>query len=315
MRRVLVAALIVSSILAAGAARAQTRADLEKARAAYLARNYVEAEERLRALVDPKTGFKERALLSQARMNLAAVLLAQGKKDAAADVMEKLILEDPAFEPDPLGFPGDVINTFIDVRANLQDRIKLAAQEAARREEERKKRAEAERAARAKYQHDLEVQASTERITVRNQRLVAFIPFGAGQFQNRQRWLGWIFLGTESALTIATAVTLPMYAYARSHAVEESSSGDVDGKAQQYADRADSIRLVNLGLVGALAAVAVAGIAQANIAFVDEVNETKKRDLPKLDVPAVSVAPVIAPLGPREGAPTGAFVGVGGTLF
>lgn len=311
MRRALFAALLVASIGVAGVARAQTRADLEKARAAYLARNYAEAEERLRALVDPKTGFKERALLSQARMNLAAVLLAQGKKDAAGDMMEKLILEDPAFEPDPLGFPGDVINTFIDVRASLQDRIKLAAQEAARREEERKRREEAERRARAKYQHDLEVQASTERVTVKNQRLVAFVPFGAGQFQNRQAWLGWIFLGTESALTIATAVTVPMYAYARGRAVDESQSGDVDAKAQQYADRAESIRVVNLGLVGALVGVMVVGIAQANIAFVDEVSETKKRDLPKLEVS--KIAPVVSPVLGREG--NGVFVGLSGATF
>lgn len=97
LRRLVFAAAFVVVVLGGRTASAQGRVDVEKARAAYLARNYAEAEERLRALVDPKTGLKELGLLSQARMYLAAVLLAQGKPDAAAEVLEKMILEDPAF--------------------------------------------------------------------------------------------------------------------------------------------------------------------------------------------------------------------------
>lgn len=122
LRPLLRVALAASLALALSRdARAQGRAELEKARAAYIARNYAEAEERLRALVDPSTGTKERAVLSQARMVLGAALLAEGKREPAEEVFEKLILEDPAFEPDPLGFPGDVINTFIDTRVQLQE--------------------------------------------------------------------------------------------------------------------------------------------------------------------------------------------------
>ena len=121
------AAAFAVVVLGGRTASAQGRVDVEKARAAYLARNYAEAEERLRALVDPKTGLKELSLLSQARMYLGAVLLAQGKRDPAVEVFEKMILEDPAFEPDPLSFPGDVINTFFDVRAQLQEKIRQAA--------------------------------------------------------------------------------------------------------------------------------------------------------------------------------------------
>src|SRR5947209_2165433 len=113
--RLLAAAALGVLVLGESVALAQGRVDVEKARAAYLARNYPEAEDRLRVLVDPKTGLKDLSLLSQARMYLAAVLLAENKRSAGAEVFEKLILEDPAFEPDPLGFPGDVINMFFDV--------------------------------------------------------------------------------------------------------------------------------------------------------------------------------------------------------
>lgn len=311
MRRALAAAAFaLAPILVVGVANAQTRPDLEKARAAYLARNYAEAEQRLRVLCDPQTGFKERPLLSQARMNLAAVLLAQGKKEEASDVFEKLILDDSTFEPDPLGFPTEVLNTFIDARAGLHDRIKLAAQETARREQERKAREEALARAREKQQREIEKMASEESITVRNQRLIAFVPFGAGQFQNRQPLLGWTFLVTESALVVASAVTIPMYAYARRRADEEAPR-DIDGKAEQYKDRAAAIQVANLSIVGAFAVVLVAGIAQANIAFVPEMREVKKRELPKLDVS--KLRPVVSPIAGEGG--NGVFFGVTGATF
>src|SRR5688572_8355608 len=172
LRRALAGAVFAALILAAPVARADGRAELEKGRAAYLARNWAEAEDRLRALVDPATGLKERPLLSQARMYLGAALLAQGKKEAATDIFEKLVLEDPTFEPDPLSLPGDVVNTFIDTRAQLAERIKNAAVTAAKLEAERKAREEAEREKQRKWLELVKAQAMDEKITVRNSRLV-----------------------------------------------------------------------------------------------------------------------------------------------
>lgn len=296
-----------------GAARAQTRPDLEKARAAYLARNYPEAEQRLRTLTDPKTGFKERLLLSQARMYLAATLLAQGKKDDAQEVLEQLILEEPTFEPDPLSFPGPVVNTFIDTRASLQERLRQAAANAARLEAERKARAEAERQKQEAWLRQVKTMAEEEKITVHNQRLVAFVPFGAGQFQNRQPILGWVFLGTEAALAIAAGITVPMNAYAARRADEEHLSGDVDKKAQLYVDRQENIRIVNLSLIGAFAAVAIGGIVHANLTFVDRFVEVKKRPLPA--VGKTRWTPLLAPRLEPDGRPNGLVLGVAGTTF
>lgn len=296
---------LAAAMFIAAPAHADGRAELEKARAAYLARNYPEAEERLRALVDPRTGLKERALVSQARMYLGAVLLAEGRREQAVDVFEKLVLEDPTFDPDPLSFPGDVINTFIDTRAQLAERIKNAAATAAKLEAERKAREEAEREKQRIWLEKVKAQAQEEKITVRNSRLVACLPFGIGQFQNDQPLLGWIFLGTESALVAGTIVTLPMYLYARSREQEERNTLDIERKADQYSQRADDIQRVNLGLVGAFAVVAVAGIVQANIVFQPERLEKKKRELPPLG----NVRPLLTPIA------GGGFVGLSGTLF
>lgn len=306
LRRLVAALVLGALVFAARPASADPRAELEKARAAYLARNWPEAEERVRVLVDPATGVRDRAIVSQARMILGAALLAQGKKDAASDVFEKLILEDPTFEPDPLSFPGDVVNTFIDTRAALAERIKNAAVTAAKLEAERKAREEAEREKQRIWLEKVKAQAQEEKITVRRSRLVACLPFGIGQFQNDQPVLGWIFLGAEAAIVAGTVITLPMYYYARGREQEERNTGDIERKADQYGQRADDVQVVNLGLVGAFAAVAGAGILQANLVFSPEKEERKHRELP----PIGHVTPVISPL-----AGGGAYVGITARSF
>ena len=310
MRRFLAASAFALVVLGGRAASAQGRVDVEKARAAYLARNYAEAEERLRALVDPKTGLKDISLLSQARMYLAAVLLAQGKREPGAEAFEKLILEDPAFEPDPLSFPGDVINTFFDVRVQLQERIRQAAQNSARLEAEKRARAEEERRKQEAWLATVKQLASEEKITVHNSRVVALLPFGAGQFQNREPVLGWMFLVSESALVLGTMITVPLFIYADGR--KNGQGANLEGKAQLYKERADTIYTVNLSLVGAFAAVAITGIVQANLAYVPEISETKKRELP----PQSRLIPILAPVARSEGSvvPQGGILGVSGTF-
>ena len=310
--RLVLAAAFAVVLLGGRTASAQGRVDVEKARAAYLARNYSEAEERLRALVDPKTGLKELSLLSQARMYLGAVLLAQGKRDPAVEVFEKMILEDPAFEPDPLSFPGDVINTFYDVRAQLQEKIRQAAQTSARLEAERRAKAEEERRKQEAWLAKIKQMATEEKITVKNNRLVAYLPFGVGQFQNGDPVLGWTFLVTEAALVAGTGITTAMYAYHRGRAEDLASTLDLR-TAQLYQDRADNIRTVNLSFVGAFAALAVIGVVQANLAYVPETVETKKRELP----PVSRITPMLTPVARGEGsmAPDGVLFGLRGALF
>lgn len=315
----------------ADVAVADGRAELEKARASFLARNWTDAEERLRVLLDPKTGLKERVLISQARMYLGASLLAQGKRELAQEVFEKLVLEDPSYEPDPLGFPSDAINTFIDVRSSLLEQIKTATQNAARLAAERRAREEAEREAQRVWLEKVKEQAAEERITVRNSRVAACVPFGVGQFQNRQPLLGWIFLGAQVAALGGTAVTYGMYQYAREREAEELSG--LHQLSEQWHQRAEQLRVANLGFAGAFVAIAAVGIVQANVAFVAESSEKKKRDLPPVEIsprrtsseravrpyvgalPLSSITPLVSPLPGLDGRPAGALVGIRGAVF
>lgn len=326
-------ALGAATVLGSPHAHADARAELEKARASFLARNWADAEERLRVLLDPKSGLKERSIISQARMYLGASLLVQGKKDEAKEMFEKLVLDDPTFDPDPLSFPSEAINTFIDVRSSLLEQIKQATQTAARLAAERKAKEEAEREAQRVWLEKVKAQAQEEKITVRHSRLVATLPFGIGQFQNGQKLLGWIFFGTEAAAIAGTAITFGMYRYARDRQNEVSfaNGNDPTGQADyaslapQYQRRADEIRNVNLGFAAGFAVVAGIGIVQAHLVYVDETPEKKKRDLPPMGarpLPARSVsalAPIVSPLPGREGAatlaPGGMIFGVRGLLF
>lgn len=305
LRRLLATLLFGLLTFASTSAFADPRAELEKARASYLARNWTEAEERSRALVDPASGLKDRPLLSQARMILGAALIAQGKKEPAVEVFEKLVLEDSTFEPDPLSYPGEVINTFIDTRAQLAERIKNQAVTLAKLEAERKAREEAEREKQRRWLELVKAQAQEEKITVRNSRLIACLPFGVGQFQNEQPTLGWIFLAGEAALVVGTAVTLPMHFYARGRREHYVDTQDLD-LATQWDQRADQIQVANLILVGGFLVTAGAGILQANIEFKPEREERKRRELPPLG----KLTPVVTPL-----AGGGAFVGITGATF
>jgi tetratricopeptide (TPR) repeat protein len=316
-RRKLGALVVVMTLMALSTieARADSRAELEKARASFLARNWTEAEDRLRTLLDPnsKNGLKERPLISQARMYLGATMLVQGRKDEAKEAFEKLVLDDPTFEPDPLSFPGEAINTFIDVRGSLLEQIKAATQNAARLAAEKKAKEEAEREAQRVWLEKVKAQAGEEKITVRHSRIVASLPFGVGQFQNGQQIAGFFFLSTEVLSLAGTVVTYAMFRYARDREAEELSG--FNQLSAQWHQRAEDLRLVNLGFAGGFLLLTAAGILQANLAYVPEAAETKKRDLPPLgggarSAKAFRVMPMAAPLPGGGG-----FVGVQGFAF
>lgn len=330
VRPALAAALACALFAWSPAAHADARADFDKARASFNARNWIDAEERFRVLLDPKSGLKERSLVSQARMYLGASLLEQGKKDEAKEILEQLVLDDPTFDPDPLSFPGEAINTFIDIRSSLLEQIRNAQQTAARLAAERRAREEAERERQRIWFEKVKEQAAEEKITVRHSRLVASLPFGIGQFQNGQPVLGWIFAGTEVAAIAGTAVTYGMYLYARGRENDElrRPGGDANQLVPQYHQRAEDLRVANLSFVGGFLTIAAVGIVQSHIAFVPESAEKKRRELPplglstrlpmgprKAELRLSGIAPIVTPLSGPDGGIDGLLAGVQGLVF
>ena len=280
-RAVLIALAVT---FASTAARADEQADLDKGRNAYLARQYDEADARFRAMLDAKTGtVHDPALVTQAYMYWGAVMIAKGRPEEASKLFEQLLLKDPHYEPDPLSFPTEVLDAFTDTKNRIRDRLNAAAREAAQREAERRAREEAERQREIERVRLLEKLASEEKITEKHSRLVAFVPFGAGQFQNDQTLLGLAFLGTEVASLVVGAIAVPFYLSERraaSDAFNDPTNPTATRDSLQHTNDAESWRVVNLVSFGAFATLAVAGIVQANIRFEPEVVVIKKRSVP-----------------------------------
>jgi hypothetical protein len=301
-------AVIAFALLATTTAHASEQTEFDKARAAYLARKYDDADAHFRVLLDPQSPtLHDPVLVSQARMYWGASLLAQKKQTEAATVFEKLLLTDVSFEPDPLSFPTDVIEFFIDTRQRLKDRLNAAAAEAVKRAGEQRAREESEKRRAAENLMLLEKMASEERNTVHHSRYVALLPFGVGQFQNDQRIAGGVFLGVESALLIAAGVMIPVYLN-ELHNIRLAYLANDTTRAEGYANRAGDERNANLALNGAFAGAALIGIAQAQIAFEPDTVEVNKRP-----IPTVTFAPMIAPLAPTEAKErVGGIVGIRG---
>jgi hypothetical protein len=259
--------------------RADELGDLQKAYGAYLARRYPDAEARLRALLDPKTGtLKDPDAIADARMYLAAVLLAEGKKPEASRVLEQLLADRPEYQADPLRISQQAFDALEDERLRQSEKIAATAAEAARRAQEEKAKALAEQEkARARLAL-LEHLASQEVVVERHSRWIALVPFGVGQFQNRQMTLGWTFLATESALFVGSAIGAGLTLYYSAQA--NDAVPKLDGTAPQYQKNAQVASLVGNVFAAACASVAIAGVIQAQAAFVPERARARSRPLP-----------------------------------
>ena len=294
LRALCVASLVAFLVLHSTAAFADERTDFEKGRNAFLGKNYVEADARFGAMLDPMSGtLRSKELVADALMYWGATKFGLGKKDEAGALFEKVILSNPQYEPDPLNIPTAVLDAFTDTRIKLRDKLNEIAAQKARDAAVEKARLDALAKRQAEYVALLEKAASEEPITNENSRWIAMLPFGVGQFQNGRPMAGWLFLSTEASLLIGTGITFGMYRYDIGNATDalaanaNTTQNDKILLYAAYIDRAKQTRWVNLGLVLGLAAEALAGIIEAQINYVPTLISVKKRPLPKLpDVPA-----------------------------
>jgi hypothetical protein len=287
---VLAVAFAAIATAAAGQAAADGASDLEKAHNAYLAHQYDEAEARLRALLDPKTGtIKDPDAVADARMYLGATLVAEKKTDEASAVFALLLSDDPEYQPDALRVSLDAIDAFTDARAHNRDKLAALQAERARKAQEERERAQAERQKEALRLAMLEKLAGTEVVTEQHSRILALVPFGAGQFQNGQTALGWTLLVSEGLLAVGSGVSAAIWYY---NVGQTNANIEVRSVAAQYNQRAQQAAIVGDVLTGAFAAVALFGVIHAELTFVPEVTTTRKRDLP-----ALSLTPIVSPTG------------------
>jgi len=275
---------------------------LARATAFYEAGQYAQCADSLAEILDDPDRVRALSPRSrdQAAVYDAACLIAIGNTDAANDRFRVAIRENPQMAvPSAVVFPPAVIERFVVVRSELLEEIRRSEQERVLRErtaaEEARKHADAERRRVAM----LEQLAAHETIVSRNHRWIASVPFGVGQFQNRDVVLGSVFLASETLL-LATALT----ANALELHYNSQANGGAGFNSQTPFDTLNqdiqTAHIVTLSATAGLLLVAGGGILQAHLAFVPEFRDgTRPRKIPKgADLGrALAIQPTIAPTG------------------
>jgi tetratricopeptide (TPR) repeat protein len=275
----------------AGLAYADDATQLERAKTSYDAGRYAEGAGRFKEILNPDSAaaLHDPTAIERARAYYAACLIALDRNDEANAQIEKIFRNNPLYTPDPVVFPGRVIDRFLDVKSKLRGEIEEAsrAQAAVRAKAERDQRA---------YMASLQKLASQETVVVLHSHWLAALPFGVGQFQNGQEGLGYAFLVTETLLAGTSVVA----GFSHMKLVADFARQPTSFVYEDYESAKNRTAQLSVYSGVALAAVALAGIIQAEVAFVPEVRETRARPIPQPP-----------PLTPTVGAgPSGFTLGV-----
>ncbi len=291
--RWLVAASLVALLCATpGVARADAKDDLEKAHNAYMTHRYDDAETRLRALLDPtRSGLKDPDSIADARMYLAAVLLAEKKTEEAASTLEDLLNARPDYQADPMRVALEAIDALTDTKARLRDKLNAKKAEEFRKVQEEKAKLEVEHQKQVLRLAMLEKLATTEVVVERHSRWLSLVPFGVGQFQNGQTAEGWLFLTTEGLFAAGTIVAAG-FAYAYEERAWQYHQQGNSAAQSAYSSAATRAAITDDVLAGGLVLTALAGIIHAEATYVPERVEMRKREIPPL-----SLTPVVGPMG------------------
>jgi hypothetical protein len=279
--------------LASARARADEFEDFANAKNAYEAGEYQAATTRFEALKASQP--KNKGLVEELHKLLAVSYLFLGNQTEAEKNFIEILSNDPEFTLDPLVFPIDVIDFFSEVKRRHAER--LDALSAARAAEDIARQKEAAQKSRLELEK-LKRNVYLGREVRRRSLLVAFLPFGAGQFQNDHRVKGALFLSGELLLTAASVTTFVLHERLRRVAADPiESSSDL----ARYDRLETGTRIANTACVTALSALAIAGIIDSLFYFQKETITWRRLDEREIPVElrprpvAARIAPFAAP--------------------
>jgi hypothetical protein len=255
--------------------RADEQSSLEGGVSSFDTGRFDECVQRLGPLLRPDApgALRDRVNRNRARMYYAACLLELKRDDEGTAQLEQLIRDDLQFFPDRAAFPGRIIKRFSDVRARLTPEIEEAMRQQLLREAEERRKREEREAREAARRALIERMAGELEIRRANSRVLALIPFGVGQFQNRQPQVGWGLFAVETTLLLTTAVTFVL-------------ARNIEGQFGPSVRKGDAVTLrdqvvqANRVAFGTFVGTAALGVLHAQLTFVPEFRETKQRDLP-----------------------------------
>jgi hypothetical protein len=288
-----VAAVLVAALVVATAARAtpsqNPQSALTEGRVAYERGDYAVAIRTLKPLLYPTIELGTEESVVEAHRLLALSYFLMRKESQAEEEATSLLALRPNFELDPVVDPPLAVAFFQGVRKKQDERLQeirrrqLEERERARKEEERQRAESRKKAERVYVDREIE----------RHSRLIAFIPFGAGQLQNGQPRKAIGFLTTELLLG---ALSLSAYL-----AIDQryQTFNPATGKRIFPASETTTARaLEGLQLSSGIAfwAVLAWGIVDANVLYRPQV--VRLRELPAAparSAPKLSFSPVLSP--------------------
>ncbi|MCP4674272.1 MAG: hypothetical protein GY854_01895 [Deltaproteobacteria bacterium] len=276
-RGLLVAIVALAAICRPATARA-TNDEYDQfvhAKNAYEAGEYKEAVSRFEKVFE--AGLNNPALVLECHKLLGVSYLFVGDNEGAERQFAKLLTISPDYELDPMMLPIAVIDFFTSVKRKNQEKLdalaraRAAEEERHIAEEEARRKAEIERLTRNIY---------LERSYEKNSMFVAFVPFGAGQFQNGHTVKGTLFLSGELLLTAGAVTTFFLHEGLRKQANEPFDSPNERESAEELEK---GYRIANQASIVGLSVLVVTGIIDALYNFEAETVTWKK--VPENEVP------------------------------
>lgn len=189
--RALIATIVLVSAATAYATPTQ---DLDRARKNFRDKDYESAIPILNTLLYPELQLARQEEMIEAQLMLGAAHYETGKRERAVEEFEKVIQLEPDRSITTLFYSEGAVRLFEETKRVVQERIERDAQK-------RKVAEELERI--RKYRESL-VLVETRSYYVN------FIPFGAGQFQNKQRGKGVAMAATQG-LTFGASFGIWLY--------------------------------------------------------------------------------------------------------
>jgi hypothetical protein len=245
--------------------------DFQRAREAYLQHEYALAVELFEQMVGgPTPAIRDELLIQESRKYLAASYVFVGNREGAERQLETLLRARPDYELNRAAFPAEVIAVFDEVRARLR--------RASRTREEQLEQEEAERRERRRAATlQLIERAQRQEVEIAHDPLVAWAPFGAGQFQNGDSDLGVFFLVSEALTFVSAAVLLSIWIPLNEIQNQAWAGEPVVPPGRGVLQGLQGGWLAALGAFGVLAG---AGILEAVINFVPSHTVRRTREVP-----------------------------------
>ena len=262
--------------------RLSDEAELARIAGLYEVGKYRECASELERLLDPlgKAPLKQSSIVENARVYWSACLLGAGATDGADAPLRAAIHENPQMKPpDSLVFPQPVVQLFLRVRDSLVSEIRAAEQARIKQAQAEARKREEERARDRDRMAALEALAQQESVVVKNRRVLSFVPFGVGQLQNREETLGYTLMVSEVLLGSLSLTAIAVQSRRAATADELRRRGEAVNEEKHSRDQA-TWGVVKVASGWAFVGAVVAGVVQAQLAYVPEFRETRRRPLP-----------------------------------